>query len=293
MKLTLERNKPAVIAAACGVLCAACVGMYMADVDGQAHAAQSEMLARYGGDQVEVCVAKRDIAAGQTISDGDVETKMWIATLLPADAVTAKADAVGQQVGSSILAGEVVSQARFGFASSSIEVPDGMVALSVPARAVQAVGGALAPGMSVDVYAVGANATARIASSAPVLETCADAASASSASWVTLALAPEKVPEMVSAAESMELYFVLPSATAASQEGAVREAAASSSAARSSQAASSQGASSQASSQGSSAAASSSSAASSSASGAAQSSSASAGSSRASSSQSAAQRAGA
>lgn len=283
MKLTLERNKPAVIAAACGLLCAACVGMYMADVDGQAHAAQSEMLARYGGDQVEVCVAKRDIAAGQTIADGDIETKMWIATLLPADAVTAKADAVGQQVGSSILAGEVVSQARFGFASSSIEVPDGMVALSVPARAVQAVGGALAPGMSVDVYAVGANATARIASSVPVLETCADASSASSASWVTLALAPEKVPEMVSAAESTELYFVLPSASAASQEGAVREAAGSSSAASSSQA----------SSQGSSAAGRSSSAASSAASGATQSSSASAASSRASSSQSAAQRAGA
>lgn len=288
MKLTLERNKPAVIAAACGLLCAACVGMYMADVDGQAHAAQSEMLARYGGDQVEVCVAKRDIAAGQTIADGDIETKMWIATLLPADAVTAKADAVGQQVGSSILAGEVVSQARFGFASSSIEVPDGMVALSVPARAVQAVGGALAPGMSVDVYAVGANATARIASSVPVLETCADAASASSASWVTLALAPEKVPEMVSAAESTELYFVLPSASAASQEGAVREAASSSSASSSSQATSSQ-----ASSQGSSAASGSSSAASSAANGAIQSSSASAVSSRASSSQSAAQRAGA
>lgn len=279
MKLTLERNKPAVIAAACGLLCAACVGMYMADVDGQAHAAQSEMLARYGGDQVEVCVAKRDIAAGQTIADGDIETKMWIATLLPADAVTAKADAVGQQVRSSILAGEVVSQARFGFASSSIEVPDGMVALSVPARAVQAVGGALAPGMSVDVYAVGANATARIASSVPVLETCADASSASSASWVTLALAPEKVPEMVSAAESTELYFVLPSASAASQEGAVRETAASSSTASSSQ--------------GSSAAGSSSSSASSAASGATQSSNASAASSRASSSQSAAQRAGA
>lgn len=187
------------------------------------------------------------------------------------------------------MAGEVVSQARFGFATSSIEVPEGMVALSVPARAVQAVGGALAPGMSVDVYAVGANATARIASSVPVLETCADAASASSASWVTLALAPEKVPEMVSAAESTELYFVLPSATAASQEGVVREVAASSSAASSSQAASSQGASSQ----GSSAASSSSSAASLSASGAAQGSSASAESSRASSSQSAAQRAGA
>lgn len=210
----MKRNRSAVAAVACGLLCAACVALYIAQVDEQAHAAQAEMLARYGGDQVEVCVAKRDIAAGQTITDGDLEMRMWIAALLPAEAVCAKADAVGQQAGSSILAGEVVSKARFGFESSAIEVPDGMVALSVPARAVQAVGGALAPGMSVDVYAVGAASTARVAASAKVLETCATEVSSSAGSWVTLALPPEKIPEMVSAAENTELYFVLPSGSA-------------------------------------------------------------------------------
>ncbi len=222
MKLSFVRNRPALVAIACGVLCAACVALYVAQVDEQAHAAQSEMLARYGGDQVEVCVAKRDIAAGQTIAEGDVETRMWVAALLPADAVTAKADAVGQQAGSSILAGEVVSKARFGFESSSIEVPDGMVALSVPARPVQAVGGALSPGMSVDVYAVGASSTTKIAAAAKVLETCAEAGASASAAWVTLALAPEKIPEMVSAAEHAELYFVLPSESAAANAAAER-----------------------------------------------------------------------
>lgn len=216
MKLSIKRNRTALAAISCGILCAACVGLYVSQVDEQAHAAQAEMLARYGGDQVEVCVAKRDIAAGQTITDGDIETKMWIAALLPADAITSKSDAVGQQVGSSILAGEVVSGARFGFDSASIEVPDGMMALSVPARAVQAVGGALDPGMNVDVYAVGASSTVRIAA-ATVLETCAsEGSSSSSSTWVTLALPPDKIPEMVSAAENAELYFVLPSESVSS-----------------------------------------------------------------------------
>ena len=48
---------------ACGVLCAACVLAYLTSVRGEADAARAEALARYGGEQVEVCVARRDVAA--------------------------------------------------------------------------------------------------------------------------------------------------------------------------------------------------------------------------------------
>lgn len=262
-----------VVAAACGLLCALCVAVYVAQVDERANAAQADMLARYGGDQVEVCVARRDIAAGQTITDSDVETKMWIASLLPVDAVVAKEDALGQQVGSSILAGEVISSARFGFDAASIEVPDGMVALSVPARAVQAVGGALVPGMKVDVYAVGGTSTSRVAQEVKVLETCATESTSSAGTWVTLALPPQLVAQMVSAAENMELYFVLPSENLATDEiaseaqsaEAVKKAASSSSSAASSATTAEQASSSSAASQASSASSSSSASASSSA----------------------------
>lgn len=250
-----------VVAVVCGLLCALCVAVYVAQVDEQANAAQADMLARYGGDQVEVCVARRDIAAGQTITDSDVETKMWIASLLPVDAVVARGDALGQQVGSSILAGEVISSARFGFDAASIEVPDGMVALSVPARAVQAVGGALVPGMKVDVYAVGGTSTSRVAQAVKVLETCATESTSSAGTWVTLALPPQLVAQMVSAAENMELYFVLPSENLATDEiaseaqsaEAVKKSASSSSAAASSATTAEQASSSSAASQASSA----------------------------------------
>lgn len=208
-----KRNRSVVVGLACGLACALCVGVYIAQVDEQAAAAQAEMLARYGGDQIDVCVAKRDILAGETIAEGDVETRTWIATLLPANAVTDKKDAVGKQAGSTILSGEVVSSSRFGFDAAEIEVPSGLVAVSVPTREVQAVGGALSAGMSTDVYAVGASSTSRLAEDVKILATsmAADSSSDNASAWVTLAVQPRMVQELVAAAENLQIYFALPS----------------------------------------------------------------------------------
>lgn len=208
-----KRSRSAVIGLACGALCALCVGAYVVQVNDQAQAAQADMLARYGGDQVDVCVAKRDILAGETILDGDIETRTWVATLLPANAVTDKKEAVGKQAGSMILAGEVVSTSRFGFDASEIDVPSGLVAVSVPARDVQAVGGALSAGMSTDVYAVGPSSTTMLASGVQVLATsmAGDSSSGSTSAWVTLAVKPDVVEELVAASENLQIYFALPS----------------------------------------------------------------------------------
>lgn len=223
-KAFAKRNRSLVIGIACALCCAICVALYAGQVEAQGAEAQAEMLARYGGDQVEVCVAKRDIAAGEVLADSDIEMKMWIAALLPANAVANRNEAVGQQLGSAILAGEVISSSRFGFEGSDIEVPDGLTAISVPARDVQAVGGALKAGMKADVYAVGAGSTTKIAAQVLVLESFWAEGAASSSAWVTLAVPPEKVEELVSAAETLELYFVLPSASAAAVDAAAASA---------------------------------------------------------------------
>lgn len=207
-----KNNKTMLIGLACGIACAICVGLYIVEVDAQASAAQAEILSKYGGEQVDVCVAKNDIVAGSTITEHDVETKTWIATLLPSNSVTNVKEIVGKHVGSTILAGEVITQNRLGFAFTELTVPDGMVALSVPTREVQAVGGSLCAGMNTDIYAVGSTSTTLLASSVPILATSLSSESASSASaWVTIALDPESVEEFVSAAENLELYFALPS----------------------------------------------------------------------------------
>lgn len=117
----------------------------------------------YGGDQVEVCVAKRDIAAGEMVEASAIETRLWVADLLPAEAVRQASEVVGSKASSVMLAGEVLSKRRFQAEGSQIDVPDGQVALSVPAKDVQAVGGAIGPGSLVDVYATGGSDTQALA----------------------------------------------------------------------------------------------------------------------------------
>lgn len=211
IKIT-KRNKSIIIGLFFGLCCALCVGLYLANVEEKANAAQAEILARYGGDQIEVCVARRDIGAGETLAESDLDTKTWVATLLPADAITSKKDAVGKLVGSAILEGEVISSKRFGYETADIDVPAGFVALSVPAKEVQSVGGTLHSGMYCDIYVVGASATSRIGSSVLVLATSMeDGITSSGNNWITIALPPTNVEEMVSAAQNLELYFTLPS----------------------------------------------------------------------------------
>lgn len=214
----MKLSKSAIVGLACGLLCAACVGLYVAQVDEGLARARSEDLARYGGEQVEVCVARRDLAAGETVTESDIEMKSWVASLLPEGAVTDKSEAVGRQLASAVLSGEVVSARRFGSDDAALDVPEGFSAVSVPACGVQAVGGALRPGMRVDLYAVGSASTTQVLSGALVLESSAmdsgaGVVSSSNEAWVTLAVEPQKVQELVTAVSNLDLYFALPDET--------------------------------------------------------------------------------
>lgn len=209
----MKRNVTTVAGVVCGVVCAACVLVYLQGVRGEAEAARAEALARYGGEQLEVCVAKRDIAAGEPVDAGALETRLWVADLLPAEAVRAPSDVVGRTASSTILAGEVLSLRRFQDTEGQVEVPDGLKAVSVPAKDVQAVGGAIVAGSRVDMYATGGTSTDLVASGVLVLATSASSREGSDAgavSWITVAVEPDRVQEVVAAAQKTDLYFALP-----------------------------------------------------------------------------------
>ena len=207
-------DKKTISGVVCAVSCAACVFAFTQSVRGEANHVRDEAMAKYGGDQVEVCVAARDIAAGETLTASAVETRTWLVSMLPDQAVTNSKQVLGQQLTSPIVSGEVISAKRFGSLSSAFEVPEGMVAVSVSAKEVQAVGGALKPGSAVDVYSVGASGAKLIAQRVSVLATSAfDASGASSGgalSWVALAVNPNAVEEIIAAEERTQLYFSLP-----------------------------------------------------------------------------------
>ena len=202
-----------IVAVACGLVCALCIVFFMISVQNKANAERAEALARYGGEQVDVCVATRDIAAGERVDLSAIETRSWIADLLPEGAVREASAISGKTVTSSILKGEVISELRFESSYSDFEIPEGKEAVSVPAQSVQAVGGAIRPGMSVDVYATGDSSTTALMTDVLVLATTVGGSGAfasSDSGCITLAVPPESVEEIISASSRTELYFVLP-----------------------------------------------------------------------------------
>ena len=69
-------RKSAIICISCGLLCAVCVLVYTQSVRADAEDTRNAAMAKYGGEQIEVCVAKRDIAAGESIDSSCYELKL-------------------------------------------------------------------------------------------------------------------------------------------------------------------------------------------------------------------------
>lgn len=207
----MRNRKTAAAGLACGLACALSVFAYTQSVNNEAQQARADALARYGGEQVEVCVATRDLAAGEVVSADAVSTRSWIVDFLPRDAARSTEEVVGRQLTSSVLEGEPISLQRFNGEADVLDVPQGMAALSVPAGDVQSVGGQLAAGARVDVYTTGGTETSLLLSDALVLATShEEGPSSSSSSWVTLAVEPARVQELVDASQRTELYFAMP-----------------------------------------------------------------------------------
>ena len=217
----MNQRRMKTIALACGFACALFLGLFMMSVQGEADRTRAETLEKYGGTQVDVYVALRDIAPGERIDSSSVGVRSWIADLLPDSAIVSSQQIVGKVATSSIFAGEVLVEKRFEGVEHQVDVPAGMTAISVPAKAVQAVGGALRSGMYVDVYATGDTSTAAIAQDVLVLATSAGdgAGSDSSFSWVTVAVPDKLVQQIVASSNNASLYFTLPATGQAQQEG--------------------------------------------------------------------------
>ncbi len=203
----MKKRSTVIAALLCGALCAGSVLMYTNQLEAQVEAQRSEALARYGGDQVEVCVATRTIAAGEVVDAANTSTRLWLVDLLPEEPITSLAEVAGMQATSSIVAGEVLSHARFAESNEYVAVPKGLQALGVELGSAQAVGGAVAAGDIVDVYATGASGAALLANNVLV---AAMAELTSGRYSVTLALAPEQVEEVIATTQTANLYLTLP-----------------------------------------------------------------------------------
>ena len=221
-------RKRFVLAIVCGVVAAVLLGLYANDLRMQATSSRSQALANYGGEQVEVLVATRDIAAGETLDATNVSYQIWLVDLLPAGVARDTVEVYGMVTAVAILKNEPIALAKLGERATQIIVPDGLCALSIAADDVQAVGGALAPGMIVDIYAVGVTSVTLVAQNVLILETSngfgvsttssnsgssslfGTSSARASLKWVTVAVDAKTVQELLAAARDRKLCLVLP-----------------------------------------------------------------------------------
>ena len=212
-----KRHRQMLVAGVAAIIAVACVFAYTASVRSEASMARAEALERYGGERVEVAVATRDISVGTTIDAGSVAMREWLVDLLPQGSPATSLDqVVGQVAQVDIARNEPVLSTRVGQGTSRIAVPQGLEAVSVSSDDVLAVGGAIKAGSLVDVYVEAAQGKiTRLGEKILVLETSsAQEGSDEKITWVTLAVTPDSVSELIYASAKGTIHFALPGASA-------------------------------------------------------------------------------
>ena len=217
--MTRQRKQTA-SAICCGVLAALCVFAYTATIKSEASMARAAAIQQYGGERVPVLVATKTIPIGGTVDESNATVQEWLVDFLPqGQAAQSHEQLEGLVAQSEIRVNEPILLERVGDGSSRITVPDGLAAASVASDDVLAVGGAIRAGSVVDVYVEAASGEiTMIGERILVLETSTpDDAGDKQISWVTLAVTPSSVSELISASARGTIHFVLPGNSAANQ----------------------------------------------------------------------------
>lgn len=205
----MKRRTRLMLSALSGVAAAALFMLYASGVRVEAEQERRETIERFGGELVSVCVALRDIEPGEEIDEGNVAVEEWASSLLPADALTSLSASVGKTATSRIPKRAPLSGVYFERREDAASVPKGKVAVSVPSGAERAVGGALERGDSVDVYVTNGSVADRL-TSAEVLDTSVLAEGGGDLAWVTLAVDPSAVRELLAATSAGAVSLVAP-----------------------------------------------------------------------------------
>ncbi len=216
-----KQRKQALIAGACGIIAALCVFAYTATIQSEASMARASAIRSYGGERAEVLVANKTIPIGGTIDESNTSVQEWLVDFLPqGQAAQSYEELQGLVAQTEIRVNEPVLLERIGDGSSRITVPDGLAAASVASDDVLAVGGAIRAGSVVDVYVEASSGEiTMLGEHILVLETSTlEDNKEKQISWVTLAVRPSSVSDLLAAASKGTIHFVLPGNSAANQE---------------------------------------------------------------------------
>ncbi|MDR2957219.1 MAG: Flp pilus assembly protein CpaB [Coriobacteriales bacterium] len=218
-----QKRKRIFISVLCGLVAALLMSLYASSVRNEADKSRIQTIQEYGGEQIEVYVANRNIAIGERLTTTNVSKQIWLVDFLPDGALTEADDVIGQVLGIPMQANEPVTAAKIKTNTSPVSVPDGYCAVSIPTNDVLAVGGAINTGSIIAIYAADKETVVLLAAEVLVLDTSNNSTEGlehtgllgssrtrPALTWVTLAVREDMVEDIIAASRAMNLYLVLP-----------------------------------------------------------------------------------
>lgn len=206
---------------ACAVLAALIFLSYGDQVRADAEQVRSEAIARYGGEVVSIVVSNRTLEAGETISATDVTQRDWVADLVPEGAFTNLDEVIGKGVTAPIAKGAPVCELNFRANNEQLEVPKGMVAVSVPLTDRTGVPTDIVTGSKVVAYSTDNEGTTLVTEDVVVLS-IPNSSSMGASSTLTLAVVPDAVPAVLTASAEGTLRIVVPADDVENAAGSVQ-----------------------------------------------------------------------
>lgn len=230
-------RKHLLVAIGCGVGAAIFFGIFLGLLVHSSQQKQEKIVAQYGGEIVDVCIAKKTIKPGALLTPADYAYKSYPVSLLPQDAILKKSSLYIRNRRTSVVVfkGEVLTKSHLiNSIHKNDEIPSGFTAVTLETDTVRALGGEITPGMHVTVMSTqDALKTKMLVNNVEVLSSnkqgkeksgsIIGGSDAKEISWVTIAIPDKNVQEVITASVAGATYLVLPKDPKASFESASQE----------------------------------------------------------------------
>lgn len=216
----MRRRLRLAVAGTTAMLAAVACVLYGQQVREEAQRVRAEALERYGGEVVSLVVATEPLEVGDVVDRRNVAEREWLVDLAPAGAVRGLDSVLGTEVTVPVAEGAPLTSLNFRDAEDALEVPEGLVAISVPLSNDLALPRSVEVGSELAAYAVTEDGVRLVSKSLQVIGAPSEQTGLLSGGELTVAVAPQDVAALLSASDSGALRLALPS-----DEGALEEAA--------------------------------------------------------------------
>lgn len=176
----------------------------------EAERERAEALERYGGEVTRIVVASQGLEAGDVVTRQNVLERDWVSDLVPVGAVGELDEALGRQVTVPVSQGAPLTAVNFREEGTAADVPDGYVAVSVPAGEKLGLPTSVQVGTRLAAFRLRDSGARLITSDLQVLSALGEGSGLGVKGSVTLAARPADVAELLVAGGEGSLRLIVP-----------------------------------------------------------------------------------